>query len=320
MTRLRLGAYYNDQRHFVAGAGFFATNVPAPGFRIEGDVAFSGYTKFGLKISYPSRSLNQQFYPFLEYRYENIPTFIFSRQGEKMGSFEDVTSQAAVGAGFLLSDAMSLELALQAEQLQPEELIGIFPTSQGREETQLAKVTAQLHYDTLDDLAFPRRGIKFNARYAHSSQRFDSQLDYRRLHVAVDYYKTWANRVRLRLRGFYGWSDGDLPLQKYFNQGHPNTFVGVNYDQMRSSNIAIGRVDFDVRTAEQMAVSAKFNYAPFAVLPGDVESHHLFGFGLGLKYFSLIGPIEVVTSWGDKSVYDPGTKHNITYFQIGVPF
>jgi len=46
----------------------------------------------------------------------------------------------------------------------------------------------------------------------------------------------------------------------------------------------------------------------------------MMGYGVGLKYISPLGPIELILSRGEKSVYQPGAKQTVLYFNAGYKF
>jgi len=62
------------------------------------------------------------------------------------------------------------------------------------------------------------------------------------------------------------------------------------------------------------------NASPIYRLGSPKDPHTgpiLWGFGFGLIYNSVLGPIEIDLSWGDKNAYEPGTYVPRYFFTAG---
>jgi len=46
----------------------------------------------------------------------------------------------------------------------------------------------------------------------------------------------------------------------------------------------------------------------------------MWGYGVGVKFLSPIGPMEFIFARGDHSTYHPGKKRNLFYFNAGYKF
>ena len=56
------------------------------------------------------------------------------------------------------------------------------------------------------------------------------------------------------------------------------------------------------------------------ILGPKLTVNNLKGYGLGLKYVTPLGPFERIIGRGEKSVYQPGAKQTVLYFNAGYKF
>ncbi len=323
--KLRLGIRYDDFHKLVGVASMQATNLLVPGLRFEDELQFAGLTYFNSKIYYPSRTLNLPVYPFLRLGYKNVPTCLYDEDGDRIASYKNRSYRIGMGLGLLFAKSFNTEISYEWEymNLRPNivsyENQSLFPSLKD----SLRKIQATMTFDMLDDVLLPKKGILINASYEGSFKRLKSDIYYYIFDVYADFYLTYLRRHTARIYGYWGTSSPDLPVYKFLNQGRPNIFVGMYYDQLQGSKMSLLR--FDYRYEYKRFLYFKFmanvalNYEyrlPAAVFTSD----NMFGFGFGLMFVSPIGPIELIYSRGSKSIMQSGVGRDIWYFTFGTKF
>ena len=319
--KLRLGLRYDDKFKLVAVVGVQGTNFLIPGLRYEHEFQFAGLRQYHFKTYYPSRTLNLPVYPYARFLQKNIPIYIYEpREGKKIASYKDNTTTIAGGIGMLLSKALNIEVEYQTEfvNINPDIALTdpiLFPTWK---ET-LRKIYASLVLDFLDDRLTPNSGCYVEAKMEASDAQLKTDVVYTVYSVSADCYHTFFNSHTLRLFGFYG--NGDkVPVYKYHNMGNPHYFVGLDYDQLFGSELSILRMDYRLRVHPLLYVKLIANGA-FHVRQGDVYSDvlkdNIWGYGMGLKVLSLVGPLELTWSYGDKNFAANREKNHVFYVTMG---
>jgi NTE family protein len=115
----------------------------------------------------------------------------------------------------------------------------------------------------------------------------------------------------------------DLPIYKFMNLGRPETFVGMEYDQLLASRLSILR--FDYRYEYKKDIFFKFIVncaldAEYRRPEATVRFHNLWGMGVGLTLLSPVGPLEIIFSRGDRNYVGSHTMQNVVYFTLGYKF
>ena len=322
--RLRMGLRYDDLHKLVAAVSTQATNFLIPGIRFENELQFAGLTKFIGRVSYPSRALNLPVYPFFHIGYKDILTNIFGPEGTKMARYKDRGTSAGIGLGFLFSKYLNVEVQYQYENMDiaPEIAFpdpNMFPSWRDR----IHEIVATLDFDLLDDILLPRNGFQIFASYEASLKKFKSDIYYSRVEVNADFYHTFKRKNTFRFYGFYGEGTKELPIYKFFNKGRPRWFVGIEYDQLLCSKMALLRMDYRYEFKNDIyfkligntAFSLEHNTAM-----GMFKFVDFWGAGVGVKLLSPVGPIEIIFSRGSKSFVEKRSAQNVVYFVLGYCF
>jgi predicted acylesterase/phospholipase RssA len=324
IERLRIGIRYDNQYQLVARLSLQRTNFLVPGLRTENELEFAGITRWRNKISYPSRTLNFPVYPFFEFGYQNITRNVFNPAGEKIASYNDQGFEAGIGIGLLFSKFSNLELEYAQENVDADPNIAfpdplIFPEFKD----QLRKIRVTLKIDLLDDILLPREGLSLAAGFEGSYERLKSDLFYNAFHVSAEFYQTFLKRHTLRYSGFYGLGSTAMPVYKYFNQGRPEWFVGLKYDQLTGRELLFGRLDYRLEYKKDIffkwMANALFRYKY------DYKSHIsrnkiLYGYGFSVELFSALGPLEFIFSRGQTGMMPSEPCRNLFYFIAGYKF
>lgn len=324
LGKLRIGLRYDNFHQLVAAVSLQGTNIFIPGLRLESELQFAGLTRFRYKFFYPSRTLDFPVYPFLRFDYKNIPINIFDLEGEKIASYQDCSTTVGLGLGFLLGKFWNVEAEYHLEVMNIEPDIAyrdieLFPTWKDR----LRKVQLSFRLDFLDDVLLPREGVFIQANYEGSFKSLGSNIDYTRMEISANIYHTFNRRHTGRFFAFWGKGTRDLPVYKFFYKGGPEEFVGMEYNQLAGNKMSILRFDYRYEHKKdifiKLIVNAALNYINrFQSFP--INSKIIWGYGIGVKFLSPVGPLQFIFSRGEKSAYEHEEKRNIFYFTAGYKF
>jgi NTE family protein len=322
MRRLNIGLRYDDRHKLVAAVGLQATNLLLPGLRLETDLQFAGLFRFSTQIAYPSRTLDLPVYPYLRIAYKDIPVHIFGIGGDKIARYNDKVTTQAGGIGILLGNSLHAEMELQRQLTDIEPSIAfsdpaMFPEWKDR----LHNFKGTFIFDTIDNVLLARKGWSLQATFDASLASLNSDAPFKQFYFSLDHYQTWYDHHTLRFHSFVGSSSHDLPPYRVFVRGHPREFVGLEYDQLQTSDLVVLRLDYRYEYRKDIFLKAIINAVPrFYSEYTQTWKRDIFGFGIGIKLLSPIGPIEIISGWGDKDLHHPGTKQHVIYFILGTVF
>ncbi|MGD9899817.1 MAG: patatin-like phospholipase family protein [Calditrichaceae bacterium] len=323
LRKIRIGFRYDNFYNAVGIVGLQATNVFIPGLRNELTLQFAGLTRIQSKTLYPSRTLDFPVYPYIHYDFKDIPIDLYEQHGKKIATYNDRSHTFGIGIGILLSNILVAEAEYSHEYMDINPLISfpdpeLFPTWNDK----LRRIQTSLTMDLLDDVLIPRNGFSLKANYELSMTDLYSDLNYNRVDVSVDIYHTIFNRHTLRIKGFQCWGIDDIPVYKYSYQGGPDSFVGVDYNQLIGTKYGFLRFDYRYQYKKDIFFKLITNAAMFREDEniGLPATEFLWGYGIGVKFLSLIGPLEFIISRGSKSVYYPDQFRTNAYFTAGYKF
>ncbi len=331
LRKLRMGLHYESRYKLIAIIGLKGTDIVIPGLRMESDVQFAGLTRFRFKAFYPSRTLNFPVYPFLRVNYKDIPVNVFDIMGKKVASYHDRSTEFGVGIGFLPTKYLDLEVEYSLEHMNVEPEIAMAGIIQTTTDTiafeswydKLHKLQAAFHYDMLDDVFLPREGILIRADYEGSFKELGTDKEYKQVEISADLYRTFGRLHTGRIFALHCQSSGTLPIYKFFSYGGPESFIGVDYDQLFGDKMSILRFDYRYQYKPDLflklivntVLNYEYHFENFTYKPEPV-----WGYGISLTFLSTIGPLELIFSRGEESVFNPGNKKNNIYFTAGYQF
>ena len=322
--KLRLGLRYDNNHNLVAAVGWSVLNFIVPGGLWENELQAAGLTAFRSKISYPSLSLDFPIYPFFEVLYRDIVTHFYDGAGTLALNFKDRSWGFAAGFGFLLKKTGNVELAFQHQDMDVESVgTSALPDLPPHLRDHLDEIVIAAALDTRDNVWTPFKGVHFTANYEGSYKALGSDVHYERIEAALDLYKTFRQKHTLRLCGYWGTTSGRLPFYKLLNQGRPEIFVGMEYDQLLGNQMKIIRADYRYKFNNFMYFKAMGNVAldfeqrwPALIYnPGP-----LWGTGAGILVSTPAGPLELVFSVGSKSFLEPKSARGLVYLMLGAKF
>lgn len=322
--RMRVGLRYDDFHKLVGIVNVLGVNWLIPGLRFEEELQFAGLVNYNSKIYYPTRTISMPVYPLLNFGFKDIPTNIYDGGGgDLIASYKNRSSYIGVGSGLLFKKCFNAEIEYQHEYMNVTPNIAfsdpsIFPTWKH----ELRKVQASMTIDKLDDVLLPRSGFDVRSYYEGSFKELHSDLNYALFSTAANIYHTFHQRHTTRFFAYWG-TTKTVPIYKYLNLGKPEYFIGLDYDQLFGTQIGILRFDYRYQYKKDIFFKLMANIAhnlEYDSGPIILHPYNVTGFGVGVKLLSLVGPIEVIFSHGDKVFIGERKKQNLVYFVLGYKF
>ncbi|HYQ57685.1 MAG TPA: patatin-like phospholipase family protein [Draconibacterium sp.] len=207
----------------------------------------------------------------------------------------------------------------------------------------------ELYYkvNTTDDLYFPKRGIKLNIGFQHIlSANSDMQLNsseprdyligeindpYATLTIDHNWYKTFARKLTYNFEVGAGFSTEDAGTNGLYMLGGAQfgpgklqfkDLSGFNLAEIYTYNYALAKSSLSWEIASGLYVTTKVNVAATANTYEDLFDHlttqpfgdNIWGYSFGLKYDSLLGPMQLLVSGNNQ---DNATRY---HFSLGFPF
>jgi NTE family protein len=325
LRKLRLGFRYDDEYKLVGILSSQATNIPFTGLRGEFTVQFAGLLKVDWIYYYPSRSLNTPVFPYVRIGYKNIPASIFSLESAKhIAQYDDISWTAAGGFAFNIGSAGLLKIEYNSENVNIDPGIeGIDPAYLPSWNDHLRMLRSEMALDLLDDPLQPARGFKIDAELNASLKNLGSDLNYYQVLFAADLYGTFDRKHTCRLSGYHTDSRQNLPVYKYPFRGGSNSFIGMEINQIQCNNFSYIRFDYIYRYRKDILPKLIFNTGWYRIknyFDAQPVEKNLFGFGLGIKFLSIIGPFELIFSEGSKSIKQWDLFVPRYYFTAGFNF
>lgn len=319
--KLRFGFRYDSRYKLVGMLGIQGMNTFLPGLRYEHELQFGGLTHYRFKTYYPSQTLNLPVYPFLRFEAQDVPVGVFDLfTGDQAFEYDTKNIELAGGFGLLIGKMLNLEVEYQQEQIniKPRVAFGdprAFPSWNER----LRTLRASLVLDRLDNRLVPTNGVYLSAIYENSMEKLNTELPYELYEVYAELYYTLLKRHTFRFYGFSGRGD-NTPIYKMSNQGHPSTFVGMQYGQFIASEMNILRLDYRLRFSSGLHLKLIANTA-FDILQESqfyrIETDVIYGVGAGVTLVSPVGPFDIIWSRGHRGFGGHSEKQNVFYFQFG---
>jgi predicted acylesterase/phospholipase RssA len=324
LKKLRLGIRYDDLHKLVGLVGLQQTNVLIPGLRLENDLQFAGLIRWKTKAYYPSINLAMPAYPFAEVNAQDVPTHVFNGDGEQIVQYNFRSADAELGLGFILSRSFNLEIGYRAEMVRIRPNIADpDPFLFSNIHDNLRQIHATLNIDGLDDVFIPKRGFLFDGEYEQAFSRLHSGVAYSRFYASANAYATFHRRHTLRFYGFGCNSSARTPIYKFYNRGKPESFIGMQYDQLIGSRMGILRLEYRYQHKKDIFLKLMANAAlGFGHVFPAFEHHKncLWGAGIGVTLLSPVGPIDIAYGRGSQGVSRQHGAQNVLYFSMGYQF
>lgn len=319
------GLRYNDFNKLVGAIKVQTTSLFIPGLRTELELQFAGIYKISGKMFYPSRSLDFPIYPFIHFIDKSSPVNIFDSTGSKLAQYRDASFLYGGGIGVNISKDWDLEVSYNKEHVNAKADIafrnfGYFPDFGDK----LSRIDLAVNFDNLDNIVLPRTGTKISIHSEISDTRLGSPIIYNKFDLRGESYITFNNYHTIKFRGSYlkGWNN--VPIYKLFYLGGPAEFIGLDYTQLFGSRIAIAGIDYRYEFKKDIFFKILFNAAfdyRFG-FPGEtqINGNPIYGFGVGVEFLSILGPLQLIIANGEKSPYKSESRKLYYYITAGYKF
>lgn len=191
-------------------------------------------------------------------------------------------------------------------------------------------IFATLKFDNLDQIHFPSRGMLFEFKFHNyfNTETIDGLFkDFMRFEAYLGKAMSFGKRFTLYANAEAGFivSDGANPILEFafggwgnqsVNQLHP--FLGYNFFQLFGNSFVKLSGQLDYRFLKKAHLNFTYNVANIGndiFINNDWLNRPKFnGFGLGLGYETLLGPIEM------KYSFSPEIKQHFLWFTVGYKF
>jgi len=316
----KFGIHFDDYHKLVASVGLRNSNFIVPGVQLKNLFQFSGRILLDMRLSYPLRSNYFALHPFINYIYKDHPLVIYNETGTKIASYRDRTSTPRLGLKFIFGRFGSAEVAYNKEIIRVKpDIAAPDPIQFPSWDDELGIINTNFKIDGIDNSILPRYGFSLNIFYENSMEALKSDVFYNRYSADINFYDTFFDDHTLRLSGFYARSSSNTPIYKYSYKGGPDTFVGFDYFQLTGPHFAIVRLDYRYEYKPDIFFKLIFNssYNFFNYPPEKPIADYFQGFGFGVKFLSLIGPLEIIYSLGPKNLFVPDKYRDFLYIQGG---
>jgi NTE family protein len=256
--------------------------------------------------------------------YKDIPSRLYEGNGELLTTYRNRSIIAGLGFGLVLKKSYNLEVSYEQEamnvdprttRVQPELLTGT--------KSVLRKINLVAAMDTLDNLRLPQEGILFKAFYEGSLELLNTDLPFRKMEFSLDAYKSFSEADTIRFYGYWGEATTGTPFYKFLKQGHPQTFIGMRYDELQGHGMKILRGEYRHKYADFLYLKFIGNVAfDFDQRRPEVtySPKSLWGLGAAVMVSSPAGPIELIFSVGSKNLLQPATLGGSVYLVFGTRF
>ncbi len=315
---LNIGFRYDDFYQLVGIVGVRSTNTILSGVRFESEMEFAGLFRAWAKLSYPSRSLDQPVYPFLTARYKDLPLNFFYPASTEM--FKDRSLAVGAGIGFTVAKTWSTELEFDDETTN---LLPLTNVNDPKLTDRLRYMLLNTRLDDIDDVLLPRRGTRISAQLEQSNTAFGSDFNYTRISIDADHYFSPSPLHTLRFRGMFMKVYDTPPLYKQFVFGGPQDFAGADYQGIFGSKFIVlrGEYRYEYKRDIFFKWTANILVDPDILNPiNNVITEPKFGAGFGVMFTSILGPVDIMLSYGDRSYQSTKTKTFSFHFSAGMMF
>ena len=320
---LRLGLHYDETNRFVGSIKMIKSNIFLKGLRLESTLRLAGLTEFNSMFYYPPSDQNFTLYPYFGLNYKNIPVNIFGTIGTKIATYHNKSFSIGGGFGIVSTKYWDTQAEYNIEYVDIAPIVSLpdttlFPTWKDN----LHTVRVESNIDRLDNVLIPSKGIYLKASYEGSYKTIGSDRDYTRLGFSLDYYKTILRNYTIHFYTYYGYGTNELPVYKWHYKSGPVDFIGAERDEFAHYRISIFRIDCRKQITRNLYLKIIYNIAPN--YGGDyypIGRNIVRGYGIGVKYKTVLGPFELIYSRGDKiQLLQTNDKKDVIYFSMGYNF
>lgn len=317
---LRLGFTHDETYNFIGSVNLVSTKILIPGLRFEGIMRFAGLYDLSAKLYYPLRYNEISIYPFLQSYSQAIKLDMYRAVGDEIALYKKRLTNWSAGIGLLSNENFSTEVEYNDELLKVSPKISASDTSEYPEwKDRIKSIRGRLIYDNRDDVIFPRKGMLLDMKYEGSLEILNTDILYDKYEINIDYFKSIGVRHTFRLFAQLGIGNENLPPYKWFFYGGPNRLVGYALNEFAYFHTSIFGIEYRYKVIDNLYLKAIYNTVPnYNENYYPIDLNMLTGYGIGIKYNTILGPLELILSRGDKLNYiNISEKKNVLYFRFG---
>lgn len=320
---LRLGLHYDETNKFIGSINIIKSNLFYSGLRNESTLKLAGLTKFNSLLYVPSSKHGISLYPFMRFIYKDIPMAIYGDTGRKIAIYHNRSSSIGAGLGVSVNHNWDTKIEYNVESMNITPIISypdpiLFPEWKDG----LNTIRIMSHFDNLDNVLIPNQGLDLKFYYESSNHNIGSDLNYTRMDFSLNYYMPISKTTTVHFYTYYGYGTEKLPVYKWHYVSGPNSFVSAERDEFAWYRTSIFRADYRKQFRRNFYFSLIYNIAPnYKQNFYPIDLKVIQGFGIGLKYKTALGPIEIIYGRGDPiKLIHTSTKNDVYYFSMGYNF
>ena len=320
---LRLGLHYDDTNKFVGSIKMIKSNILLKGLRLESTLRLAGLTEFNSIFYYPSSKRGFSLYPYFRLNYMDIPINIFGDTGKKVAIYHNRSFSISGGFGININNYWDTQAEYNIEYMNITPIVSLpddslFPS--WKDNLHTFRIRSII--DRLDNVLIPNNGVYLNAGYEGSYQNIGSDINYTRFDFSLEYYKTILKNHTIHFYTYYGYGTNELPVYKWHYKSGPANFVGAERDEFAYYHMSIFRVDYRKRINRNLYLKFIYNIAPnYGRDYYPIDKKAIQGYGVGVTYNTVLGPIELMYSRGDPiKLIHTSKKNDVYYLNMGYNF
>jgi predicted acylesterase/phospholipase RssA len=320
MRQLRISFRYDNYYKMVGAVGLKINSFLIPGLRLDNEFQFAGLKQFWNRLIYPAMGRNLPVYPFFRQSFKDIPTTLFDGHGNPSIQYQDNSNTWAAGFGWTFGNKLNFEAEARTEQVWIRTNFSMISNQFFCCESRLNQISLNLHWDSLNDPLLPSRGLSARTECELSLRSWHTDVSYQRQSIQLDYYQPVHFQHVIRIYSFYGWGSSNMPVYKYFNQGRPEFFIGMDYDQLIERSYFLCRSEYQYYPRSNIAVVLAINQVPKLKYSGSSIHYSIWGCGVGLKVRLHIGLFGLFYGLGSQDLKVPDKTKSHLYMCLGARF
>lgn len=346
---VKLAPRYDDDLGVGITTNFTLRNMIAPATRMLASFNIAENPGMEMKLNrFVGQKQRLSDYFFMDSYSFKLP---FYDGGKRLGNYKRGYFDGGYGLEYLfgLNHQLGGNAFYKYNRLTPrEDLQSIYPEADF-EYLKSHDWGYQLYYkaNTTDDLYFPKRGIKLNIDFQHIlSANSEMELNtneqrdyligevndaYATLTIDHNWYKTFAGKLTYNFEVGAGFSSDEAGANGLYmlggaqfglNKIQVKDLSGFNYAEIYTYNYALLKSALNWEVASGLYLTTKVNVAATADTYEDLFNHlttqpfgdNIWGYSFGLKYDSLLGPMQLLISGNNQDT------ESRFHFSVGFPF
>lgn len=224
-------------------------------------------------------------------------------QRESSDAFDELSGQISAGIERRISRRLTLTAIVEAEFADLED-------SFGSSQSQLIALPLLARWDSTDNLLDPSKGVRASGRLVPHIGANEGLLSFVSFDASGSTYKSFGRKKRVTIAGrvrtsvAVGETTADIPANRRFYSGGAGSIRGFDFRDVGPldgfGDPVGGRSRFEMGLELRTKVTEDIGLVPF-IEGGNVfdksypnfDGGLLWGAGLGLRYYTAIGPIRL---------------------------